>query len=57
MEVLRLYVAMIIIAFVFALMAPSINGQVAEPAPAPSSDGESHFPFAFCTMFILLINS
>lgn len=47
MEVLRLYVAMIVVAFVFALMAPSINGQVPEPAPAPSSDGESHFPLLF----------
>ncbi|PIN21726.1 hypothetical protein CDL12_02499 [Handroanthus impetiginosus] len=39
MEVLRLYFVMAIFAFILALCVPSINGQVPEPAPAPTSDG------------------
>ncbi|KAI3447078.1 hypothetical protein Pfo_003743 [Paulownia fortunei] len=39
MEMLRLYFVMTIFALLLALIVPSINGQVSEPAPAPSSDG------------------
>ncbi|KAL3625402.1 hypothetical protein CASFOL_030856 [Castilleja foliolosa] len=39
MEMQRLYLVITIFAFALALIVPSIHGQVAEPAPAPSSDG------------------
>ncbi|KAK6147776.1 hypothetical protein DH2020_018697 [Rehmannia glutinosa] len=39
MEMLRLYILVAIFALFSALLIPSINAQVPEPAPAPSSDG------------------
>ncbi|KAK6120449.1 hypothetical protein DH2020_045804 [Rehmannia glutinosa] len=39
MEMLRLYILVAIFALLSVLLIPSINAQVPEPAPAPSSDG------------------
>ncbi|KAI3443681.1 hypothetical protein Pfo_000346 [Paulownia fortunei] len=39
MEMLRLYFVVAVFALLSALVIPSINAQVPEPAPAPSSDG------------------
>lgn len=44
MEMMRLYILVTVFALLSAFTIPSINAQAPEPAPAPSSDGFSHFP-------------